>query len=330
MKNIINIMIALSLFAFVSCSVDDSAKIPLVELGVRQNEYILEADGGEIDMEILSNGKYHIEYVSDAPWLTLASMDGNGDGQIRASVEMNEEFKRMVAIVLCSDVDERKDTVYIKQKGMLEARLEMSNTSVVLDGKGGESLTDITTNIPFEYMEVQTVYNGDETGWIESLTIEAADENSARRSLKIGVSANTDKTKVRMASVLMSYEDGWGEVSELLINLVQKNADELLGVVTPFYNIRYDYSTGTPVEDYIILEGVVVSNTENGNAGENEQSTTSSIDYDGSKKTVNMALPFLQRPCQTTFSSSLTGFRYFCMEQKWSLMKIRSVMKSGV
>ena len=46
MKNIINIMIALSLFAFVSCSVDDSAKIPLVELGVRQNEYILEADGG--------------------------------------------------------------------------------------------------------------------------------------------------------------------------------------------------------------------------------------------------------------------------------------------
>lgn len=291
MKNIINIMIALSLFAFVSCSVDDSAKIPLVELGVRQNEYILEADGGEIDMEILSNGKYHIEYVSDAPWLTLASMDGNGDGQIRASVEMNEEFKRMVAIVLCSDVDERKDTVYIKQKGMLEARLEMSNTSVVLDGKGGESLTDITTNIPFEYMEVQTVYNGDETGWIESLTIEAADENSARRSLKIGVSANTDKTKVRMASVLMSYEDGWGEVSELLINLVQKNADEVLGVVTPFYNIRYDYSTGTPVEDYIILEGVVVSNTENGNAGENEQSTTSSIDYDGSKKTVYVQSP---------------------------------------
>ena len=47
-----------------------------------------------------------------------------------------------------------------------------------------------------------------------------------------------------------------------------------------------NYATGKPIDEYIILEGTVVSNTEQGNAGENEQTTTSAIDYTGSQKTV--------------------------------------------
>ena len=46
------------------------------------------------------------------------------------------------------------------------------------------------------------------------------------------------------------------------------------------------YATGKPIDEYIILEGTVVSNTELGNAGENEQMTTSAIDYTGSERTV--------------------------------------------
>ena len=280
MKIMRKLLIAAAVLGAASCDVDDSAKIPFVELGTPQNEYILEADGGDIQIDIFSNGKYHVEYASDAPWLTLSRMEGNGDGQISASVSMNEEFKRMASLVLCSEVDERKDTILIKQKGMLEAKLQMLNTSIILDGKGGKISADVTTNIPFEYMRVQTAYSGDDADWIESMGITAANETTLNRSLDVTVKPNADQSKVRTASVLLSYIDGWGDLTELLVNLVQKNAREELGTVTPFYNIRYDYATGDKVEDYIILEGVVVSNTPGGNARENEQSTTSSIDYE--------------------------------------------------
>ena len=291
MKIMRKLLIAAAVLGAASCDVDDSAKIPFVELGTPQNEYILEADGWDIQIDIFSNGKYRVEYASDAPWLTLSRMEGNGDGQISASVSMNEEFKRMASLVLCSEVDERKDTILIKQKGMLEAKLQMLNTSIILDGKGGKISADVTTNIPFEYMRVQTAYSGDDADWIESMGITAANETTLNRSLDVTVKPNADQSKVRTASVLLSYIDGWGDLTELLVNLVQKNAREELGTVTPFYNIRYDYATGDKVEDYIILEGVVVSNTPGGNAGENEQSTTSSIDYDGSKKTVYVQSP---------------------------------------
>ena len=40
------------------------------------------------------------------------------------------------------------------------------------------------------------------------------------------------------------------------------------------------------VEDDVILEGVVVSNPLYGNAGENEQTNNTSIDYTGAKRTI--------------------------------------------
>lgn len=288
MKNISKVAAAIAFcVCAASCNIDDAAEIPLVELGTPENEYILEADGGDIAMQIYSNGDYHIEMTSDAPWLTLGSDSGNGDGEIMVSVQMNEEFKRMAGIVLCSDVDTRRDTILIKQKGMLEARLEMANTSMIVDGKGGVTSSGIVTNIPFGYFTVTTEYNDEaDAGWIESVDIYAADENVVSRELRLSAAANTDDNKVRSAAVLLSYTDGWGDEVSLLLNVVQKNAREVLGEVTAFEDIRLDYATGDAVEDYIILDGIVVSNTAGGNAGENEQTTTSAIDYDGSKKTV--------------------------------------------
>ena len=43
---------------------------------------------------------------------------------------------------------------------------------------------------------------------------------------------------------------------------------------------------GKAIEDYVILSGIVVSDTENRNAGENTQVTSSSIDYTISSRTV--------------------------------------------
>ena len=88
----------------ISC-LDETADIKLVELGtpLENNTCIVEAAGGEYDVEVLSNGAYHVEFTENE-WLTLSALQGNGDGKIKLTAAPNKEFKRMTSFVLCSDV----------------------------------------------------------------------------------------------------------------------------------------------------------------------------------------------------------------------------------
>jgi hypothetical protein len=104
--------------------------------------------------------------------------------------------------------------------------------------------------------------------------------------LAIHTEPNTDAVSVRTASLYLSFVDGWGDEVALELVLMQKNANEALGVLKTFAQIRELYPNGGEVTEDYILEGVVVSNTEGGNAGENEQISASAIDYSGSKRTV--------------------------------------------
>ena len=125
-KSLVRSAAASAAFALVlSCSLDETADIKLVELGtaLEDNICLIEAEGGDFDLSVYSNGEYHVEMISQAPWLTLSSMKGNGDGTIRLQAQQNPDFKRMVSFVLCSDVDSRRDTVYVKQLGAVEAKL---------------------------------------------------------------------------------------------------------------------------------------------------------------------------------------------------------------
>ena len=111
-RNISRICSALVLgFVAISC-LDETADIKLVELGtpLENNTCIVEAAGGEYDVEVLSNGEYHVEFAENE-WLTLSTLQGNGDGKIKLTATPNKEFKRMTSFVLCSDVDTRRDTV---------------------------------------------------------------------------------------------------------------------------------------------------------------------------------------------------------------------------
>ena len=266
-----------SLLLLAACKVDDSAFVPLVELGTPESSYLLEADGGKIDLQIYSNSDYTVEVDREASWLTLGATSGKGDGTITVTASLNEGFRRMAGLVLCSELDSRRDTVLIKQKGMLETTLSIANPAIIGPGAGGETIAPIDTNIPFEDMDVTVNYLED-SDWISSVAIEGS-------SLKITTLPNTDPVKVRTASILLSFTDGWGEEFRLQLNFSQKNAKEILGELISLADLKAFYTDGTINED-ILVEGIVVSNTPGCNAGENEQKTTSSIDYSGSKSTV--------------------------------------------
>lgn len=271
-----------------SCSLDETADVKLVELGtpLEDNVCIVEAEGGEYELEIYSNGSYHIEMLDQSSWLTLSAMKGNGDGTLTLTSTGNDEFKRMTSFALCSDVDERRDTVYVKQKGKIEANLSMGNTSMVVPGAGGESKASLSTNIPFEYFKVNVDYNDPENvGWLDPEKVSMAGDGQDR-TLSIWTDPNPDDVSVRTASLNLSFVDGWGDKVALELIVMQKNSNEGLGVLKSFAEIRSTYpNDGEVTEDYI-LEGIVVSNTEGGNAGENEQISASAIDYTVSQRTV--------------------------------------------
>ena len=274
--------------AALSCSLDETADIKLVELGtpLEDNVCIIEAEGGEYALEIYSNGSYHIEMLDQSSWLTLSAMKGSGDGTLTLTSTGNDEFKRMTSFALCSDVDERRDTVYVKQKGKIEASLSMGNTSMVVPGAGGESKASLSTNIPFEYFKVNVDYNDPENvGWLDPEKVSMAGDGQDR-TLSIWTDPNPDDVSVRTASLNLSFVDGWGDKVELELIVMQKNSNEGLGVLKSFAEIRSTYPNGGEVTEDYILEGIVVSNTEGGNAGENEQISASAIDYTVSQRTV--------------------------------------------
>lgn len=280
-----SIAIAASL-AFLTCCTDPLSQVKHVELGTPTKEFVLEADGGIVDLPIYSNGDYHIEYEAEATWFALSAHKGKFDGKLRANLDINEGFRRMTKFVLCSDVDSRRDTITVKQKGMKKAELSIDNTSLIGAGKGGVLSTAIKTNIDFSDMTLDIQYSSEDQGWIKSVDIDAnSNEASLNRSLKIETEANPKENIIRNASIILTFIDGWGERKTLKLNYIQRSALELLGEIISFEQARQFYATGEPIQEYVLIEGIIVSNTEGGNAGDNEQKTTSTIDYSISQKT---------------------------------------------
>ena len=272
--------------ASAACSVDDADDLALVKLGALKKEFVVEADANTFDIDIYANSAFHIERINQADWISLTCGETeDGKGAITAECEFNEGFKRKAGFVLCSDVDARRDTVYVKQKALVDAKIEFANSSVIVAGAGGENISPIETNIPFSEITVDIEYaKADNADWIESLEI--VDSESEKRSLSITTEANAADEIPRSAAVSLSFTDGWEETVSVEFNLLQRTAKETLGRQITFEEFRQTYAMNKKVEDYVILEGIVVSNTKSHNAGENTQSTTAKIDYSISDRTV--------------------------------------------
>lgn len=269
-----------------ACTNVDAEDIDLVKLGALEKEFIVEADANSFDIDIYTNGAYHIERINESDWLSLACGETtDGKATITAECEFNEDFKRKAGIVLCSDVDSRRDTLYIKQKALIDARIAFANSSIIVPGAGGENKSVIETNVPFSDITVETEYSDPEnTDWIQE--IEIVDAESEERELVITLDANPAEEVPRSAAVSLSFTDGWDETVSVEFNLLQRTAKETLGRNITFEEFRQNYALNKKIEDYVIIEGIVVSNPDNRNAGENTQLTTSTIDYTVSERTL--------------------------------------------
>ena len=282
-------------------SCDKKSEIPLVKLGATQKEFLVEADGGNVNIPVYSNGAYHVERLTpDSDWLRLKLPDDiTSNGYIRAECDLNTSFRRQVVFLLCSEVDSRRDTITFRQKGLKQAVLQMNDRAIQARGKGGDSTYVIQTNIPSSQLQQTIVYSdvaaSTETHpgatapapeWIRSLSIQDSEELEAVRNFVLDTEPNPSEEAPRMAEVKLAYKDGWGEKMSLSFNVIQRSATEKIGTEVSMLDLFDRVSSGKMLNDFLIVRGIVVSDKTWRNSGDNEQVTSSAIDYSLDSRTI--------------------------------------------
>ncbi len=263
--------VALAVFA---CKRDLGDVVYKSELGAVVKEHIVPAQRGTLEIEVLAGNGWQAEFTDEYDdWAVIENSSNYRDGKLKISYMTNDYFARKAALRIWSEG--RADTVYIKQQGAMTPQIELPNPNIIVSNTGGDAKARLNTNIDIEDLEFEIIYaseNDDE--WIE-------DYRYTNGMLIFGCRSNTTSTP-RNARVNMSFTDGWGDEYSATLYQIQADANGKLGDPVSFADLRN--ISGTVTEN-LILEGVIVSDKNYGNAGDVEQLAEKSLDYDGAKRT---------------------------------------------
>ncbi len=207
-------IIILFTISVILTSCNDEAYVPLVELGAPVKEFIAPASDYALEVPVYANGPYTAGFVDDVSWAYLDPERGNADGNLYVVCSGNERFRRSAKLVLRSEVDSRTDTVYIKQMGMIEEKLQMDNTEVVVKAAGGPHTEPVNTNLPPEKLHISVTYPSGVAEWIDTYAVSAG-------YLVLTTKPNTGR-KSRPAQMTVSYVDAWGDTLSIDLTLEQQ------------------------------------------------------------------------------------------------------------
>src|SRR5690606_9460200 len=97
------------------------------------------------------------------------------------------------------------------------------------------------------------------------------------------VAANPSQTDLRSAQIKLQYIDGWGDVNVATLYLLQANAQNMFGAQAEFTDIRL--WAGEKITSDLFIEGYIISDAKNPNAGEYQQTTPTAINYTQNDRT---------------------------------------------
>lgn len=238
---------------------------------------------------MLSNQECVISYVDgiEADWMRIRDLDTyqvcrqiafDGDCSFRIECDQNDDYARMVKLLV--QTSSRTDTVYVKQLGKREPSIKLASGSLVLNGStAGNGEVAYTSNISdYQDIKYQISYSGEE-GWIDAVSIDGD-------KVKLDYKANPSSDNLRTASVKVYYTDGFGTEYGQTLYVIQKTGNDGIGKTMSFADVRAMGKDGQTVEinDYLIVEGYVVSNRASGNVGENEKLSLTASDNTSYKK----------------------------------------------
>ena len=273
MKRLIYICIALTA---VSCGYDDMRLQKPEELGTDKDEYVLDAQGGCAEISVYSNMEGEAFFAEPAAWAGIDNPHFVSDQIISVTVSENTGRPRMAALVLSTAA--RKDTVLIKQKGVKDEFLTLGATAITVQKDAGDATVKLNTNLDAADISFKTEYLDEERGWISGVAV---------RNGEIVISCTASPaSSMRQAVVSVTYDNGWGEFCTLKLRVSQLGTQDVEGMSRSFAEIK-SMAGQYPVEisEPYVIEGHIISDIDSGNVGENIQTTSTTINYSGCRKT---------------------------------------------
>ncbi len=267
-----------------ACVAEETTPITGSELGALRKVYEVESVADELHIDVYSNNTYSISLLNDADWVSFPSTS-SGDKGFDVSYTENDNTHRQAILRLAIEKYSHADTVYIRQRGLAAQYLKMADAGVVVAGSSdGESATAIDTNVEADQIDAVAVNLSEGDEWIRNLRIE---ERGGVATLCFDFAANASESDLRKARVTMSYVNGWNEVESYDVIVTQRTSSDGLGLAKSFAEVRAMADTeGVVLTEDVLIEGVVVSNRESGNAGDNTQNSPATIDYSVSERTI--------------------------------------------
>lgn len=256
------------------------------QLGVEQTDYEVEADQtSKILVKVLADSPYTVSGMNDVSWLKIQH-HSQGDAGFYVKCTRNEGVPRMARLLLTCDADpSHRDTVRIKQKGVIVPTLSMDGAGLTVDGTASTASKELETNVEPSEFDIKITYPVGQTPWVESAAI--VRNEAGKVVLQCACSANPSATLLRKAVAEISFVDGWNQVTSYNCYLTQKTSNGQQGRAVTFQQLRDMGTTaGVTLQEDLLITGYVVSNPDSGNMGDNEQTSPATIDYSVSRRTI--------------------------------------------
>jgi len=262
-----NTLFIVSAFAFAlclsSCDKNYHEVFAPDELGMPDHEFYVHEDGGDIDIPYLTNKAGTITLIdqADDAWLHLGVQTFDAvDGSFPVQVLPNEGFKRRADILLTTET--RKDTVSVFQYGAIEEKFYVAASSLlVFNGTGEPNVVATEINVPLDRISTEVRLSGSED-WIYDCELTAS-------SFSFSTTDNPDKNYMRNALIAISFKNGWDATQTATISVKQARADNKIGTEYTMEQLRaMATESGYVLPEDAVVEGIIVSTTEGGNAGD--------------------------------------------------------------
>ena len=244
-------------------------------IGFPQKVYDLNADAGQLAVPVIATREFTV--TADASWITVPQTAPAGREGFLARYTANTSLPRAAQVIVA--IDDHRDTVTLRQHGAIAPELAATSNVIAVKGSAdGKCEVLLQTNLPVEDLLLSWDSDGSES-WIDGVKVEG-------KKLVFNYKANP-LSHTRHGSINVSYTDAFGNVLMIPFQVSQlSNADSAGEALSLQEFCALATEEGTEIENDVVIEGIVVSDKENGNCGDNTQLSVTSIDYTMCRRTI--------------------------------------------
>ena len=251
-----------------ACSKFSQAEfVTIHELAVPSRIVYADAAGEDLTVPVYANGKVKVKPLDTGQsWISMISsstMDSDG-AQIILRLGANTSFRRQASYELSLEGTGFKDTLIVRQKGVVPY-IKCDPSSIVVDGaKGGEIPLKILSNIPRSGINMNVDYLSGDGGWVHEMTW-SGDIPWSNDKIALTTDPSTVGS-VTTARVRIWYDDAWKEDVGVDIYLTRTAFDGSLGTPLTFEELR-SLASGSSYSpsDGAYIEGIAVSDCDSPN-----------------------------------------------------------------